>query len=93
MANEQGLVATKPNFLEELARKLFKRNCTFTDYSGKIGYLAYPPRNGYSDKQKQEIRGLEITGVETIDDKSTPLDDLRHLNSCDLRVLKQMNIK
>lgn len=79
MANEQGLVAAKPNFLEELARKLFKRNCTFTDYSGKIGYLAYPPRNGYSDKQKQEIRGLEITGVETIDDKSTPLDDLRHL--------------
>ena len=87
MSEEQSLVAAKPNFFEEISKKLFKKNCTFTDYAGRIGYLLYPPRHGFSDKQKQEIRSLEITGVETIDDKSTPLDDLRHLKYLDRLVL------
>ena len=81
MTNETGLIpsSNKANLFAELGRNLFHRNCRYVDYNGKIGYLAYPPKKGFSPKQCEEIRSLEISGVETIDDKTDPKDDLRHL--------------
>ena len=79
MADENALIK-QPKIIS-LLRNISKArfNCKYTDSKGKIGYLSYPPKKGFTPRQCEEIVSLEISGVETIDDKTDPKDDLRHL--------------
>lgn len=79
MADENALIK-QPKIIS-LLRNIGKArfNCKYTDSKGKIGYLSYPPKKGFTPRQCEEIVLLEISGVETIDDKADPKDDLRHL--------------
>ena len=79
MADENALIK-QPKIIS-LLRNIGKArfNCKYTDSKGKIGYLSYPPKKGFTPRQCEEIVSLEISGVETIDDKTDPKDDLRHL--------------
>lgn len=81
MANDNALINStkKPNFFKKLNKKLFKKNCTYIDYKGNIGYIKYPPKKGFDIDLFNDIRYLEIENVEIIDDKTDPKDDLRHL--------------
>lgn len=79
MADENALIEQPKiiSFLRNIGKARF--NCKYTDSKGRIGYLSYPPKKGFTPRQCEEIESLEISGVETIDDKTDPKDDLRHL--------------
>lgn len=69
----------KESLLDKI-RKAFNRTTRYVDSQGKIGYISYPPKKGFSDKQKNEIRELEINGVEILGtEKDLSLRDLKKL--------------
>lgn len=74
---EKSLAQVKPSFWTQFKRNFLGHNCTYVDINGRVGTLKYPPRFGYPDTLCKDIRELEITNAETIDEESNPKDDLR----------------
>ena len=78
MAKENALAHVRPSFVNNFRINVLGHNCSYVDFDGKVGTLKYPPTKQYSPRFAQKIQELHITNVPTIDDKSTPIDDLRH---------------
>ena len=87
MTNDKDLVPAKASLLKELMRTLLRQNCKYIDSEGNVNYFKYPSKKGFTTKQHEEIRTLEITNVEIIDNQDTPLDDLRNLRYLEKLVL------
>ena len=87
MTNDKDLVPEKASVLKELMKTLLRQNCKYMDSEGNVNYFRYPSKKGFTAKQHDEIRTLEITNVETIDNQDTPLDDLRNLRYLEKLIL------
>lgn len=71
----------KLSFFDKL-RKLMKRTSVAVDSKGKVSYISYPPRNGFSDKQKKSIETLEVNDVLILgDDRDRSLLELENLKT------------
>lgn len=71
----------KLSFFDKL-RKLMKRTSVAVDSSGKVNYISYPPRNGFSNKQKKNIETLEVNDVLILgDDRDRSLLELENLKT------------
>ncbi len=71
----------KLSFFDKL-RKLMKRTSVAVDSKGKVSYISYPPRNGFSDKQKKNIETLEVNDVLILgDDRDRALLELENLKT------------
>lgn len=71
----------KISLLDRL-RKALKRTTKYVDSQGKIGYISYPPKKGFSDKQQKEITELEIHDIEILGaEGDTSLRDLKNLRT------------
>ena len=71
----------KLSFFDKL-RKLMKRTSVAVDSKGKVSYISYPPRNGFSDKQKKAIETLEVNDVLILgDDRDRSLLELENLKT------------
>ena len=71
----------KLSFFDKL-RKLIKKTSIAVDSKGKISYISYPPRNGFSDKQKKSIETLEVNDVLILgDDRDRSLLELENLKT------------
>lgn len=71
----------KLSFFDKL-RKLMKRTSVAVDSKGKVSYISYPPRNGFSDKQKKNIETLEVNDVLILgDDRDRSLLELENLKT------------
>ncbi len=63
-------------------RKLMKRTSIAVDKKGNVSYISYPPRNGFSDKQKKNIETLEVNDVLILgDDRDESLLELENLKT------------
>lgn len=78
MAEEKALAHVKPSFLNNFRMNVLGHNCSYVDFDEKMGTLKYPPTKQYPERLAKHVQELHITNVPTIDDKSNPLDDLRH---------------
>lgn len=78
MAKEKALAHVRPSFINNFKINVLGHNCSYVDFDGKIGTLKYPPTKQYSPRFAKKIQELHITNVPVIDDKNTPIDDLRH---------------
>lgn len=78
MANEKALAHVRPSLLNNFKINVLGHNCSYVDFDGKVGTLKYPPTKQYSPHFAKKIQELHITEVPVIDDKDTPIDDLRH---------------
>lgn len=78
MAKENALAHVRPSLLNNFRINVLGHNCSYVDFDGNVGTLKYPPTKQYSPRFAQKIQELHITNVPVIDDKSTPIDDLRH---------------
>lgn len=78
MAKENALAHVRPSFVNNFRINVLGHNCSYVDFDGKVGTLKYPPTKQYSPRFAKKIQELHITNVPIIDDKSTPIDDLRH---------------
>lgn len=74
---EKSLAQTKPSLWTEFKRNFLGHNCTYVDINGRVDTLKYPPKFGYPESLCKDIRELEITNAEVIDEESNPKDDLR----------------
>ncbi|MBR3613919.1 MAG: hypothetical protein IKL55_01935 [Clostridia bacterium] len=71
----------KLSFFDRL-RKLMKRTSVAVDSNGKVSYISYPPRNGFTDKQKKNIETLEVNDVLILgDDRDRALLELENLKT------------
>lgn len=71
----------KLSFFDRL-RKLMKRTSVTVDSNGKVNYISYPPRNGFSDKQKKNIETIEVNDVLILgDDRDRSLLELENLKT------------
>ncbi len=71
----------KLSFFDRL-RKLMKRTSVTVDSNGKVSYISYPPRNGFSDKQKKSIETIEVNDVLILgDDRDRSLLELENLKT------------
>lgn len=71
----------KLSFFDRL-RKLMKRTSVTVDSNGKVSYISYPPRNGFSDKQKKSIETIEVNDVLILgDDRDISLLQLENLKT------------
>ena len=71
----------KLSFFDRL-RKLMKRTSVTVDSNGKVSYISYPPRNGFSDKQKKNIETIEVNDVLILgDDRDRSLLELENLKT------------
>lgn len=71
----------KLSFFDRL-RKLMKRTSVTVDSNGKVSYISYPPRNGFTDKQKKNIKTIEVNDVLILgDDRDRSLLDLENLKT------------
>lgn len=71
----------KLSFFDRL-RKLMKKTSVTVDANGKVSYISYPPRNGFSDKQKKSIETLEVNDVLILgDDRDRSLLELENLKT------------
>ena len=52
----------KLSFFDRL-RKLMKRTSVTVDSNGKVSYISYPPRNGFSDKQKNKGNRQDVAEI------------------------------
>lgn len=63
-------------------RKMMKKTSIAMDSKGNISYISYPPKRGFSDKQKKNIETLEINDVLILgDDRDTSLHELKALKT------------
>ena len=74
---ENSLAQVKPSLWTQFKINFLGHNCTYVDINGRVGTLKYPPKFGYPETLCKDIRELEITNAETIDEESNPKDDLR----------------
>ena len=71
----------KLSFFDRL-RKLMKRTSVTVDSNGKVSYISYPPRNGFSDKQKKSIKTIEVNDILILgDDRDRSLLELENLKT------------
>ena len=71
----------KLSFFDRL-RKLMRRTSVTVDANGKVSYISYPPRNGFSDKQKKSIETIEVNDVLILgDDRDRSLLELENLKT------------
>ena len=71
----------KLSFFDRL-RKLIKRTSVTVDSNGKVSYISYPPRNGFSDKQKKNIETIEVNDILILgDDRDRSLLELENLKT------------
>ena len=71
----------KLSFFDRL-RKLMKRTSVTVDSNGKVSYISYPPRNGFSEKQKKSIETIEVNDVLILgDDRDRSLLELENLKT------------
>lgn len=71
----------KLSFFDRL-RKLMKKTSVTVDSNGKVSYISYPPRNGFSDKQKKNIQTIEVNDVLILgDDRDSSLLELENLKT------------
>lgn len=71
----------KLSFFDRL-RKLMKRTSVTVDSNGKVSYISYPPRNGFSDKQKKSVETIEVNDVLILgDDRDRSLLELENLKT------------
>lgn len=71
----------KLSFFERL-RKMMKRTSIAMDSKGNISYISYPPKKGFSDKQKKNIETLEVNDVLILgDNRDNSLAELKALRT------------
>ena len=74
-------VDEKNSFID-LIRKALKKTTKYVDSEGKTGYITYPPKKGFTDKQIKNLRELEIHDTEILGNgNDTCLRDLRNLRT------------
>ena len=67
MDNEELAVSPKEKIsLREKIRKFLNRTSSYFDKKGRICYISYPPKKGFSKKQQEQIDELEINDVSNI---------------------------
>lgn len=77
-------VEEKSSFMD-LIRKLLNRTSKSTDIKGRVKYISYPPKKGFSNKQKREIEELEINDIPIIgENRDTSLNELTNLKKLSL---------
>lgn len=57
----------KLSFFDKL-RKMIKKTSIAIDSKGKLSYISYPPRKGFTNKQKKEIETLEVNDISILGD-------------------------
>ena len=63
-------------------RKFMKRTSIAVDKKGRISYISYPPRGGFSKKQAENIETLEVKDALIVgDDRDRSLHDLKNLKT------------
>lgn len=63
-----------------LIRKLLNKTSKAKDIKGRIKYISYPPKKGFSSKQKREIEELEINDVSIVgENRDVSLNELSNL--------------
>ena len=63
-------------------RKFMKRTSIAVDKKGRISYISYPPRMGFSKKQAENIETLEVNDVLILgDDRDRSLNELKNLKT------------
>lgn len=68
-----------------LIRKLLNRTNKIKDVKGKVKYISYPPKRGFSNKQKREIKELEINDVLIVgENREVSLKELSNLKKLSL---------
>ncbi len=68
-----------------LIRKLLNKTSKSKDIKGRIKYISYPPKKGFSNKQKREIEELEINDVSIVgENRDISLNDLSCLKKLSL---------
>lgn len=71
----------KLSFFDRL-RKLMKKTSVTVDSNGKVSYISYPPRNGFSDKQKENIETIEVNDILILgDNRDRSLLELKKLKT------------
>lgn len=71
----------KLSFFDRL-RKLMKRTSVTVDSKGKVSYISYPPRNGFTKDQKKNISTIEVNDVLILgDDRDRSLLELENLKT------------